>query len=198
MTNPDAKSALREQARKARVAQADKDAASDAIMDRVFALPDYAAAKCVMFYVDAGSEVRTRRHLPAALAGGKSVVVPYCVVETNTLQLVRLESVGELVEGAYKISEPRADLRHAPSRRGAAAELDLVLVPGLAFDRAGGRMGQGKGYYDRLLAGVRADAKLVALAYACQLVARVPVDAHDVAMDYVVTESETIRGAGRG
>ena len=198
MIDPTAKAGLREQARKARVAQPDKDATSGKILERVFALPDYQAAKCVMFYVDAGSEVRTRHHLPAALESGKSIVVPYCVVETTTLRLFRLESMQELVEGAYKILEPRVELRESPAKQVRPEELDLVLVPGTAFDREGGRMGQGKGYYDRLLAGVRTDAKLVALAFACQLVDRVPVDGHDVFMDLVVTEDEVITGRGRG
>ena len=196
MSDPNPKTALRDAARKARVAQPDKDDVSAAVMQRAFALPEYAAASCVMFYVDAGSEVRTRHHIAGALGGGKSVVVPYCVVETNTLRLFRLELMDELVEGAYKILEPRPELRELPHKQVDAEELDLVLVPGLAFDREGGRMGQGKGYYDRLLGGVRPDATLVALAYGCQVIERVPVDAHDVFMDYVVTEVEVIRGRG--
>lgn len=198
MSGSDAKIALREQARKARVAQPDKDAVSGKILDRATELPEYRSANCVMFYVDAGSEVRTRHRLGAALETAKTVVVPYCIVETNTLQLFRLEAMSELVEGAYKILEPREELRASPGKRVTPDMLDLVLVPGLAFDRGGGRMGQGKGYYDRLLGGVRADAKLVALAYACQLVDTVPVDSHDVYMDLVVTEDEIIRGRGRG
>ena len=197
MTPLEAKTALRAAARQARVAQPDKDAVSELVLDRALALPEYQSASCVMFYVDAGSEVRTRQRLGGAIAAGKTVVVPYCIVETNKLELFRLEAVSELVEGAYKILEPRAELRNASHKRVTADALDLVLVPGLAFDRDGGRMGQGKGYYDRLLSGVRPDAKLVALAYACQVVERVPVDAHDVYMDLVVTEGEVIRGKGR-
>ena len=198
MADPSTKTALREQARKARVAQPDKQATSGKILERVFALPAYQAAQCVMYYVDAGSEVRTRHHLPAALESGKSIVVPYCIVETTTLRLFRLESMEELVEGAYKILEPREELRELPAKQARPEELDLVLVPGTAFDRSGGRMGQGKGYYDRLLGDVRNDARLVALAFACQLVDRVPVDIHDVFMDLVVTEEEVILGRGRG
>ena len=192
------KAALREQARKARVAQPDKDAVSRIIVERALALPDYAAATTVMFYVDAGSEVRTRHALPAALAGGKTVVVPYCLVESNELDLFRLEAIDELVEGAYRILEPRPELRDRPGKRVDPAALDLVLVPGTAFDPTGGRMGQGKGYYDRLLTRVRPGAPLVALAFDCQVVPEIPVASHDVFMDYVVTETQTYRGRGRG
>ena len=191
------KARLREQARKARVAQPDKDAVSAVIVERALALPEYAAAKTVMFYVDAGSEVRTRAALPAALAAGKSVVVPWCVVETNELELFRLDAIDELVEGAYKILEPRPDLRTARGKRVEPGELNFVLVPGTAFDATGGRMGQGKGYYDRLLTGVRPAAPLVALAYDCQVVDAIPVAPHDVFMDYVVTQSRTLTGRGR-
>ena len=161
------------------------------------ALPAYAAAKTVMWYVDAGSEVRTRHTLPEALSHGKRVVVPWCVVENNTLELFLLEDMSELVEGAYKILEPRAELRHLRNKLVKPEELDLVMVPGTAFDHRGGRMGQGKGYYDRLLAGARQDAPLVGMAFDCQVFDEIPVAAHDVFMDFVLTETRQIGGKGR-
>ena len=191
------KAFIRDLARKNRVAQTNKDELSRAICGKFTDLPAYAAAKAVMWYVDAGSEVRTRHTLPAALAHGKRVVVPWCVVETNELELFLLEDMSELVEGAYKILEPKAELRGLPAKRVKPEELDLVIVPGTAFDLRGGRMGQGKGYYDRLLANARPDAPLVALAFDCQLFDSIPVAGHDVFMDQVLTESRTITGQGR-
>ena len=191
------KAHIRELARKNRVAQKNKDELSRAICGKFTALPAYAAAKTVMWYVDAGSEMRTRNALPEALTQGKRVVVPWCVVETNTLELFLLEDMSELVEGAYKILEPKDDLRRLPAKVVRPEELDLVMVPGTAFDPRGGRMGQGKGYYDRLLARARADAPLVALAFDCQIFDEIPVAPHDVFMDLVLTESRAIRGAGR-
>jgi 5-formyltetrahydrofolate cyclo-ligase len=197
-TDPQArKAAIREQARKNRVAQPDKDAVSKRICAAFMALPEYAAAKTVMWYVDAASEVRTRHTLPEALRGGKRIVVPYCIVETNELELFLLEDMSDLVEGAYKILEPKAELRALPAKRVAAEELDLVMVPGTAFDPRGGRMGQGKGYYDRLLAHARPDAPLVAIAFDCQVFDEIPVAAHDVFMDKVITEARVIPGQGR-
>jgi 5-formyltetrahydrofolate cyclo-ligase len=191
------KAAIREQARKNRIAQKDKDAVSRQIVQAFFDLPAYKAAKTVLFYVDAGSEVRTRHLLPDALAHGKRVVVPWCVVETNELELFHLEAMSELVEGAYKILEPAEHLRLAAGKRVAPEELDLVMVPGTAFDPRGGRMGQGKGYYDRLLARVRPDAPLVALAFDGQMFPEIPVAAHDVFMDGVLTERQFYQGIGR-
>jgi len=198
--NPDAqaqKAAIREQARKNRVAQKNKDEISRAICGKFIALPAYQVAKCVMWYVDAGSEVRTRYTLPEALAHGKRVVVPWCVVETNTLELFLLEDMSELVEGAYKILEPKEELRRLPAKIVRPEELDLVMVPGTAFDPRGGRMGQGKGYYDRLLATARPDAPLVALAFDCQIFDEIPVASHDVFMDVVLTETRELKGRGR-
>ncbi|HEX4609440.1 MAG TPA: 5-formyltetrahydrofolate cyclo-ligase [Urbifossiella sp.] len=192
------KAAIREQARKNRVAQKNKDELSRAVCGKFMALPAYHAAKTVMWYVDAGSEVRTRHTLPEALTHGKRVVVPWCIVETNELELFLLEDMSELVEGAYKILEPKDDLRTLPAKKVQPEELDLVMVPGTAFDPRGGRMGQGKGYYDRLLARARADAPLVALAFDCQIFDEIPVAPHDVFMDQVLTETRTITGQGRG
>lgn len=191
------KAAIREQARKNRVAQKDKDAVSRTIVSKFFALPAYTAAKTVLFYVDAGSEVRTRHQLQEAIASGKRVVVPWCVVETNELELFWLEDVTELVEGAYRILEPKEELRRLPHKVIRPEELDLVMVPGTAFDPQGGRMGQGKGYYDRLLSRVRPDAPLVALAFDCQMFPEIPVAPHDVFMDTVLTESTAYTGKGR-
>lgn len=191
------KAFIRELARKNRVAQKNKDPLSHVICAKFTGLRAYTAAKTVMWYVDAGSEVRTRNALPEALKHGKRVVVPWCVVETNQLELFHLEDMSELVEGAYKILEPKEELRTLPAKVVKPTELDLVMVPGTAFDHRGGRMGQGKGYYDRLLSSARPNAPLVGLAFDCQIFEEIPVAEHDVFMDLVLTESREIRGKGR-
>jgi 5-formyltetrahydrofolate cyclo-ligase len=191
------KQAIREQARKNRIAQKNKHDISSQICSSFMELPEYQAAQTVMWYVDAGSEVRTRQSLPEALTRGKRIVVPYCIVETNELALFWLEDMRELVEGAYKILEPATDLRTLPNKTVPPEELDLVMVPGTAFDPRGGRMGQGKGYYDRLLARVRPDAPLIGLAFECQMFPEIPVDPHDVFMDQILTEAHTYYGIGR-
>ena len=188
---------IREMARKKRVEQKDKDLHSHVICGKFTTLPAYTAAKTVMWYVDAGSEVRTRHSLPDALTHGKRVVVPWCIVETNELALFLLEDMSELVAGAYKILEPKPELRVLHHKKVRPEELDLVMVPGTAFDVHGGRMGQGKGYYDRLLATARPDAPLVALAFDCQIFEEIPVAPHDVFMDQVLTETRVITGKGR-
>lgn len=152
--------------------------------------------RTVMFYVDVRSEVRTRHTLPDALASGKRIVVPYC--QNNELELFILENMEELAVGMYKILEPRPELRDLPQKRLTAVDLDLIMVPGVAFDQAGGRMGHGFGYYDKLLQHARADTPLIALAFECQLFPEIPTQAHDIFMDKIVTEKTTYLGRGRG
>jgi 5-formyltetrahydrofolate cyclo-ligase len=190
------KTQIREQAHAARRAQEHKDELSQVICEKFAALPDFARARTVMFYVDARAEVRTRHFLPQALSYGKKIVVPWCN-DAGELELFHLENMDELAVGMYKILEPREDLRRLPEKQVPVEELDLVMVPGVAFDRRGARMGHGKGYYDKLLEHARADTPLVALAYECQLFPEIPVGDHDVFMDKIITEQAVYNGRGR-
>ena len=190
------KTEIRKAAHAARREQTDKDAVSRKITDRVMQLPEYQTADCVMWYVDVRDEARTRHALPAALESGKRIVIPYCV--DGELQLFHLESMDELETGMYKILEPRADLREIPSKNVPVAELDLILVPGVAFDARGGRTGHGKGYYDKLLENAKAETPLVSLAFECQMFDEIPMQSHDIHMDKVVTEQRVYEGLGRG
>jgi len=181
------KATLRAEARRRRSAQADKDAVSRRICASVAARPEFDDARTVLFYVDHGSEVRTRSLLDEAFARGKTVVVPYCV--GDDLRLFRLEAMSELSPGAYDILEPRPALRALADRHVAPADLDLVVVPGVAFDAHGARLGQGKGFYDRLIAQLRPETFLVAPAFECQMLDAVPTLPHDQPVHRVVTET---------
>lgn len=189
------KDEIRKAAHAARRAQADKDAVSTSITDRVMQLPAYQQARAVMYYVDVRDEARTRQALPVALQSDKKIVIPFCV--DGELELFYLESMDELEEGAYRILEPKAELRDVPEKRVSVSELDLILVPGVAFDRRGGRTGHGKGYYDKLLQHASLDTPLVALAFDCQIFEEIPMQEHDIFMDLVVTETAVYEGLGR-
>jgi 5-formyltetrahydrofolate cyclo-ligase len=190
------KKLLREQAHANRNAQPDKELLSQRICDTFLALPEYQQARTVMFYIDVRSEVRTRQALPEALSSGKKIVVPWCN-EQGELELFHLTSLDELATGMYRILEPRPELRALPEKQVRAEDLDLVMVPGVAFDRTGARMGHGKGYYDKLLWRAQR-APLVALAFECQLFPEIPTEAHDIFMDKIITELAVYPGRGRG
>ena len=194
------KQLLRRRAYDARNAQPDKDAASRRAIATLVALPEYRRAETVMWYVDCRSELRTQPALPDALASGKRIVVPYCTVDErgdNKLGLWLLESMDELVVGKWKILEPPRDRWGAPGKEVPPQELDSVVVPGVAFGRDGARMGNGQGYYDRLLNSVPPNCSLVAPCYESQLMEEIIMGPHDVYMDKVVTESAVYEGLRR-
>lgn len=137
------KQEIRQQAHENRKSQADKDGVSRVIVERFMVLPEYASATTVMFYIDVRDEVRTRHVLPEAIQGNKRIIIPYCV--DGELELFHLESMDELDVGMYKILEPKKELREVTSKRLQPEDLDLIMVPGVAFDRNGGRTGTAKG-----------------------------------------------------
>jgi len=189
------KKQIREQAHANRKAQENKEPLSEAICDKFEAQSEFATAKTVMVYIDVRTEVRTRQHLPKLLEGNKRIVVPYCV--DGELELFLLENMDELSVGMYKILEPKEELRDQPGKRVDVKELDLIMVPGVAFDSRGARMGHGFGYYDKLLEHARPDTPLVALAFDCQIFPEIPVQSHDIFMDKIITESTVYQGKGR-
>lgn len=196
----EAKGVLRRAAYDARAAQKNKDGVSQAAIARLLELPEYEQAQTVLWYIDCRSELRTKQALPAAIASGKRIVVPYCTVDdagANKLGLWWLQSMDELIVGKWNILEPPHERWGEPGKEIPPAELDLVIVPGVGFNRAGGRMGNGQGYYDRLLPLVRVNCPLVALCYESQLFDNLIVGPHDVFMDKVVTEAAVYEGQGR-
>jgi 5-formyltetrahydrofolate cyclo-ligase len=196
----EAKTALRRAAYDARNAQKNKDEASEAAVATLVQLPEYRAAETALWYLDCRSELRTRHAIPNALKSGKQIIIPYCTSDgsgANKLGLWWLQSMDELVVGKWKILEPSRDRWEEPGKVFQPEQLDIVIAPGVAFSRHGGRMGNGQGYYDRLLERVRPDCPLVGLCYECQLFDNLIVGPHDICMDKVVTEHATYVGQAR-
>ncbi len=194
------KAKMRRQAYDARNAQENKDEVSRIIVEKFINLPEYAAAGTVMWYLDVRSEVRTRHMIGDAVNSDKRIVVPYCTVDEkgdNKLGLWHLESMDELVVGKWKILEPPKDRWGEPGKEVDPKELDLIMVPGVGFDRRGGRMGNGQGYYDRLLENARPDTPLIALCFESQMFPEILVGPHDIFMDKVITEKAIYEGKGR-
>jgi 5-formyltetrahydrofolate cyclo-ligase len=166
----------------------DRATASASIAASLLTREDFASSKTVLLTLPFGSEWDTRALLAAALARAKTVALPRVNLATRTLDIcaiTRLEH--DAVPGYRGIPEPCAHC--APLD---VATIDWVLVPGVAFDRDGRRIGYGGGYYDRLLPLLRADAHRIAGAFELQLVERVPAASHDVTVEAVVTEARSI------
>ncbi len=182
---------IRMEARRLRRELPDKDARSRKIGLALCEMPKYQAAETVMFYVDCGDEVRTRPLIEQALRENRRVVVPYC--DGDDLGLFRLEDMAELSPGTLGIDEPLPRLRGSAEKLVDRKTIDLVVVPGVAFDPHGGRIGQGKGIYDRFLRTLGERAGFIALAYRCQIFSSVPRGEHDIQMDAIVSEENIYR-----
>jgi len=140
----------------------------------------------LMCFVSMPSEIDT---LP--LFTGHSMIVPYC--ESEEIVPVRIRSLNELVSaGTMKILEPKGTVRHDVSRQIVPEQIDVVLVPGLAFDRFGNRLGRGRGYYDRFLRRLPANVLTIGLALEGMLRDQIPHDENDCPVKMVVTESRTL------
>ncbi len=156
---------------------------SETIRRKVFRLTAFRRAKTICCYVSLPYEVQTWRMIETMLKQGKRVVVPK-VARGKRLRLSELRTPRtDLVRGAFGVWEPHPRALR-PVR---LAEVDLVLVPGLAFDRRGRRLGRGHGYYDRFLARLPRSTPTVGLAYRFQLLDRLPTAAHDHAVKAVLT-----------
>ena len=169
---------------------------SAAIFARVAALEAFRRSGTILAYCSFGSEPVTDPFLDAVRAGGKTLVLPRVDRASRSLELFRVEEPGrQLGPGMRGIREPLPDRCVAVPLR----EVAFVLVPGVAFDATGGRLGHGGGYYDRLLARCDHRPPLVAAAFEVQMVEAVPMGPDDRRVDRVVTERGLYpAGAGAG
>lgn len=182
-----AKQALRKQMRAVRSALPESacDARSSLIVKRVLALPELERAKTVLAFASIRNEVRTKAIVDAAWSAGKRVALPRVVDDQLSLHVIDQSS--KLIEGQFAVPEPD---EAAPQIE--PGEVDFVLVPALAVDPRGYRIGYGGGYYDRLLPSLDL-ACSCAVVYHFQLVAEVPELPLDARVDLVVTDERVIR-----
>lgn len=162
---------------------------SEAISNLLFDTDFYKDSSVIMAYIDFRNEVETETIIKKALSDKKRVVIPISVVETRQLILSEIIDYDkELTSGTYGILEPKPEF----IREIEPDLIDLVLVPGVAFDRKGFRIGYGAGYYDRFLERVRPEIPKIALSFELQIVEDAFPDQHDFPVEYVITEKEVI------
>lgn len=149
------------------------------IAEKLFDLPQYKNAKTVFAYYSVGREVSTREIIKKALADGKKLALPVC--EGNGIMHFELCSdISSLHSGAYGIKEPHDMQTVCPGKD------DIVLVPAVCVDRNNARLGHGMGYYDRYLS--QYACMSVCLARELLIEEKLPTEAHDIAVDTVITE----------
>lgn len=152
-------------------------------------LPEFKSAKNIMVYVSFNSEVDTKAIIKELLLKkDKKVIVPYVEKNNKMLQLSELKSFDELEPKTFGILEPKKEF----IRKFNPKKLDLIIIPGIAFDLNGHRIGYGYGYYDRFLKKINKNAKKIGLAYDFQIVEKIPEQTHDIPMSIVITEKRVI------
>lgn len=158
------------------------------VIERCVGLKEFQNASMVHIYVSAiNNEVDTLGLIFTLLDKGKCVIVPQCGQNIRKFNNIAITSLNELIPSKYGLMEPE----YNPERAISPEELNLVIAPLLAFDRSGGRLGFGGGFYDSLLS--MCTCSKIGLGYSFQEVDCVPMEPHDQRLDIIVTEKETIR-----
>jgi len=154
---------------------------SNKIKDRLFSLREFWDAKTVMFYVSKENEVYTHDMIRESL-NSKTVCVPVTVLADKSLKIAKINSFDELRVSTFDVLEPKNIVDIEKDK------LDMIIVPGIAFDEKCNRIGSGNGYYDKFLKDVK--AKKIALGFDFQILEKIPVEDYDIPVDAIVTEEK--------
>lgn len=162
------------------LSKAERVSESDEVCKKVIELKWYREAKKILSFMNFGSEIEIERLNERVIADGKELFLPR-VEKNGELSIVKYGEGFSI--GQFGIREPVG--------KSYTGELDMIVIPGLAFDREGNRLGYGKGYYDRLLERY-SDVVKIAPIYEIQLVEAVPVEEHDKKIDLIILKNRTI------
>ena len=154
---------------------------SKLIEQKLFKLEEFIRAKRIMFYLALDGEVSTENMINKARELGKEIYVPFCDTKEKTLKPCALNNNSLLKEGPYRILEPQTKNPLTIDK------LDLVVVPALAFDKDGNRLGRGKGYYDRFLKKVPKHTQSIGLAFDFQILPTLNTEQNDVPVNKVLS-----------
>lgn len=166
---------------------------SSIIQKRFLGLSELKSARRMALYASFRNEVLTDAIFEYALANGKEVFFPRVVRGKRGLMFLKVRGKEDFTQGSYKIHEPAHDRELDIAE---PSSFDIVVMPGVAFDINGNRLGYGKGYYDKALGSINKGCLVTALAFDFQIVERVPAEAHDIKMDKIITESRVINIEG--
>jgi 5-formyltetrahydrofolate cyclo-ligase len=160
---------------------------SEAICSAIKSIKEYSAAQSILFFMPFRGEVDIKPLIEKALQQGRRCALPKCG-KGGSLKLFSISNLSADVEpGMFGITEPKECMCEYTCDK-----FSVIIIPGVAFDRQGRRIGYGAGYYDRLLAKAARGSLIIAPAFALQVLAELPHGGHDVPVDIIVTEEETI------
>lgn len=159
------------------------------IINKFLSTEEFLISKNIMVYMDFKNEVNTKELIQYMLQSNKNVIIPYTDMVNIKIIPVEIKSLDDLVYCKYGYLEPKKECINNPFSED---QIDLIVVPGVVFDKNRNRVGFGKGYYDKLLSKRRSGVKAIAFAYDFQVLESVPFEEHDIKMDKIITENEVI------
>jgi 5-formyltetrahydrofolate cyclo-ligase len=159
------------------------------IESRLFDFANFLEARIVLLYVDSDCEVRTKSILRRAYEFNKIVVLPGFDGERRKMTILKVDNLDkDLQPGARGVLEPNPErCKPVPLNK-----VDIAIIPGQAFDEKGGRVGSGRGYYDRFIPELPATTRKVALAFEEQILPLIPTESHDRHVDIIITDKRII------
>ena len=162
---------------------------TSAIEKRLFDFANFLEAKVALLYVNNNNEVGTKNILARTHAYNKIIVLPAFNTETFTMTLMKVDALEkDLTAGPRGIVEPNPDrCKVVPIER-----IDIAIIPAVALDEKGGRIGSGEGYYDRLIPELSITTRKVALAFEEQIIPQIPIESHDKHIDIIITDKRII------
>ena len=173
----------------AALSKTEQNAKLKAIENRLFEFANFLEARIVLLYVNGAGEIPTGGILERTSEYGKVVVLPAFKPEKLKMNLMKVDNLStDLIAGPRGVAEPD------PSRCKLVPidKVDIAIIPGIAFDEKGARIGSGRGYYDRLIPNLPITTRKVSLAFEEQMVPQIPMESHDKFVDIIITDKRIV------
>ena len=162
---------------------------SNKIIGTIMELPEFINCKNIMLYLSFNKEVDTYPLAKWCLDNGKTVIAPYCIQSKREIIPFEINNLtNDLTKSTFGVMEPKHDLL----KKANIEDIDLIIVPGVVFDKHCNRIGFGAGYYDRFLPKIVKNTPTIGIAYDFQIIDKIPTGEYDVPLDFIVTEKRII------
>ena len=147
----------------------------------------------IFIYISFSNEINTRNIIEKAFKDKKNVFIPKVYKDDKLMKAIKLNSIDELKKNSMGILEPIDDSNYIEKEN-----IDLIVVPGVVFDKEFYRIGYGGGYYDRYLKDIKSKKNKIALAYDLQIVDKIESEVHDIKVDYIITNTRALKNTNNG
>lgn len=147
----------------------------------------------IFIYISFSNEINTRNIIEKAFKDKKNVFIPKVHKDDKLMKAIKLNSIDELKKNSMGILEPIDDSNYIEKEN-----IDLIVVPGVVFDKECNRIGYGGGYYDRYLKDIKSKKNKIALAYDLQIVDKIESEVHDIKVDYIITNTRALKNTNNG